>query len=137
MEAGSGVFKSNDELLLEKTQKYRLEMIDDLMEDGVPNNMNNVRVVNELLNDVDKQIMDKTKLTNKQEADDKNGNIANMVVEILANISSDGPTMSTNRQLEIPDDILTLDVVPGETAISPEELNLSDFINEGNDEYRN
>ncbi len=128
------IFNKEETDLLAKTRKVRLEMIEDMTDDGMPHKSGDIRVLNETLDAMDRQVLDVVKIKAKQKEDDGADRIANIVVQILNNVGSNGPQIISNREIDLPDEYIPLDIVPGETDITPETLALSNFIMNNEDE---
>lgn len=131
----AGIFNKEEEDILAKTRKVRMEIIDDMTDSGtaVPHKINDIRVLNETLDAMDKQVMDKVKITSKQDDDNNDGRVANMVVDILSRVNTSSSKIVTNREINIPIEYIPKDIVPGETEIDSGELSLSDFISNEED----
>lgn len=129
-----GIFTADEENVLSKTLKLRLDMVNNLTETALPVRTGDVRTVNELLTSIDNQVYEKVKIRAKQkESEDKNKTIT-YVAAILGSIAQDQPRIIGNRDIELPDNYLPIDVVPGEMEIGSEQLALKDFIrDEGNE----
>lgn len=126
--------KQNDELfseeelaIINKTRDTRNKLIDELTEDGVPTRAGDIRVLNETLDAADRQVLDIVKLKKSQQ-EDNSDRMVGMVVELLSKVTSNNPVAYGNNEINLPDEYIPVDVVPGETDIGAEELSLSDFI---------
>jgi len=133
MEQAVGLFTSDEEELLKKTRKVRLDLIDSMTEDTVPTRSGDIRVLNETLDAMDRQILDIAKIKAKATEEDNNNKVTNMVVELLSRVSSNTP-LARNSDISLPDEYIPVDVVPGELDINADRLELKDFINGGNED---
>jgi len=130
----AGLLSQEDLDLLRETRKVRMDLIKDMTVDGVPTRSGDIRVLNETLDATDRQVMELAKLKAKQQENDTNNAAVGLVVEILNKVGASGHKQLTNVEVELPDDFIPVDIVPGETDINAEELDLSNFIRGGDDE---
>jgi len=134
-EQNNGMFNSADLAVFKKTNDLRLKLIDSMTEDDVPTRSGDIRVLNETLDAADRQVMELAKIKVKQQENEGNARTLNMVAEILGRVSASGDIKPiSNKEIELPDDYIPVDIVPGETDTSPEELDLSTFIKEDDEQ---
>lgn len=131
-------FNSEESEALKKTRDMRLKLIDDMTSAGLPSRSGDIRVLNETMNALDGQVLETAKIRSKQQENDSREKTVTMVAEILGRVTQGSRPVLTNRDIDLPDDYLPVDIVPGETEISPDELSLKDFIRgENQDEFSN
>lgn len=134
----STIFNHNESRLLNKTMDIREKIVDQMASAGLPTKANELLALNAVMNDMDKQVMDKVKLRVKQEEDDNKNKTVAMVAEILGRIDSNrGYIPMSNKDINLPDKYLPNDIVPGETDISPDKLSLADFVKGEDYEFSN
>ena len=134
----STIFNHNESRLLNKTMDIREKIVDQMASAGLPTKAYELLALNAVMNDMDKQVMDKVKLRVKQEEDDNKNKTVAMVAEILGRIDSNrGYIPMSNKDINLPDKYLPNDIVPGETDISPDKLSLADFVKGEDYEFSN
>lgn len=133
----STVFNHEESRILNKTNKIREQIVDQMSADGLPTKAHEIAVLNQTLNDMDKQVMDKVKIRSKQEEDNNKNKTITMVAEILGRIDANKGKVMSNREIDLPDNYLPKDIVPGETEINPDKLSLSEFIRGEEYEFSN
>ncbi len=134
----STIFNHNESRLLNKTMDIREKIVDQMASAGLPTKAHELLALNAVMNDMDKQVMDKVKLRVKQEEDDNKNKTVAMVAEILGRIDSNrGYIPMSNKDINLPDKYLPNDIVPGETDISPDKLSLADFVKGEDYEFSN
>lgn len=134
----STIFNHNESRLLNKTMDIREKIVDQMASAGLPTKAHELLALNAVMNDMDKQVMDKVKLRVKQEEDDNKNKTVAMVAEILGRIDSNkGYVPMSNKDINLPDTYLPNDIVPGETDVSPDKLSLADFVKGENYEFSN
>lgn len=134
----STIFNHNESRLLNKTMDIREKIVDQMASAGLPTKAHELLALNAVMNDMDKQVMDKVKLRVKQEEDDNKNKTVAMVAEILGRIDSNkGYIPMSNKDINLPDTYLPNDIVPGETDVSPDKLSLADFVKGENYEFSN
>jgi len=123
------LFDKEEETLLKKTRDIRFKLIDDMTEDQLPTRSGDIRVLNETLDAADRQLIDLAKLKAKQQETEGNNKTIAMVSELLGRVAT-GASMQqiSNHAIDLPDDFIPIDIVPGEVETSPEELELGLFI---------
>ena len=134
----STIFNHNESRLLNKTMDIREKIVDQMASAGLPTKAHELLALNAVMNDMDKQVMDKVKLRVEQEEDDNKNKTVAMVAEILGRIDSNrGYIPMSNKDINLPDKYLPNDIVPGETDISPDKLSLADFVKGEDYEFSN
>lgn len=137
MADNSKAFTPEEEEQLELTQRFRLKMLNDYTKDGeeMPEKVGDLRVVKELLSDIDEQVTKKSMARARVKEVDANVDAVAIAANVLNNPNRFKPAEdidATDAELidiNIPDDI-----VPGEDAEKPEPLKLEDFQTVFNDE---
>lgn len=134
----STIFNHNESRVLNKTMDIREKIVDQMASAGLPTKAHELLALNAIMNDMDKQVMDKVKLRVKQEEDDNKNKTVAMVAEILGRIDSNkGYIPMSNKDIDLPDKYLPNDIVPGETDVSPDKLSLADFVKGEDYEFSN
>lgn len=136
-ESEDNLFGAEEESIISKTRKIRLDLIDDMVDGGMPQRSGDIRVLNETLDALDRQVLDVTKIKAKQKEDDGNNKTILMVTELLSRVQQGKPQVIPNREIDLPDDYIPADIVPGETDIGPEQLELKNFMDGETDEFSN
>lgn len=124
----SSVYTEEEIAVLEKTKKVRLDVINNMTKEGVPNKTSDLRVMNEYMNSLDEAI--NKAATNRLKHEDNNNKdaIAASIASALLEIDNRRQDMTRARVLVMPDDYIPTDIVPGEMDINPSKLDINDFI---------
>jgi len=124
------IFLEEEERVLNKTLYLREDIVDNFIKGGLPEKVGEIRVINELLNSMDNQVLSRSdkRLKHTQNENDKD------VTEIIKNILLETSTMvnvnDAPRDLDVVIELKDSEVVSGEDKIEYEELNIDDFIKE-------
>ena len=127
-EQTSTIYTEDELVLLEKTKKIRVDIADNMTKNGVPNNVAEIRVLNEVLTTLDKSINETVANRLKHNENENKEALLDTVALALSNISKT-KTAATDRVIDAPEEYIPDDIVPGETDIGVSQLNPSDFIN--------
>lgn len=133
IDKNNDLFTIEEKEALDKTRKLRLEMVEDIVEDGMPQKAGDKRILNETLDAIDRQVFETSKMRAKVKENNDNSAILGMVVEVLRR-SKDTDAPLSNREISLNSDFIPDDVVPDETAIDAKPLELNEFIKEEEDE---
>lgn len=127
----ANAYTDNEQNDLEKYKQIRNDIIDDMVKHGVNDNRDR-RLLNEILSAAEKNIHDTANNRLKHQDNLNKEMLAEQVAMILKEthrLQTQVPT-DYQRDVELNDDVIELDLVPGETEIHPEPLSLSEFITE-------
>jgi len=130
------IFTNEEEIILKETLRKRIEMSDDLFEDGSPIDNRDRRMSLELLNSIDDSLIRTGKLRQDEK---KNTDDNEMKSAVLAALTS-ARTKATARVSEpvIPDELdneeLIGEILESELSLVPIPLIPSEFIQSDDDE---
>jgi len=119
-----------EERILSKTLDIRERIVDKMTEEGIPSKTSEIRVLNEVLNAMDSQILGKIDRRQKQEDNNNNEKYLEMIRTIVVETEKLQQNLDTQPleepviDVELKDD----EIVPGEDKIEYEELNPEDFM---------
>lgn len=127
---GAVIFLEEEERVLNKTLYLREDIIDNFIKGGLPEKVGEIRVINEVLNSMDSQVLSRTdkRLKHTQNENEKD------VSEIIKNILLDTAVNNKNnnndeqRDLSVVIELKDSDIVFGEDKIEYEELDIDNFI---------
>jgi len=120
-----------EERLLNKTITIRERIVDKMTEGGIPSKTSEIRVLNEVLNSIDSQILGRIDRRQKQEDNNNNEKYLEMIrtivleTEKLQDKIEHNPITEPVIDIELNDE----DIVPGEDKIEYEELDPNEFVN--------
>lgn len=128
-----GLFTETEHNDLELAANIRRKIALDMTKDGMPKHTGEIRVLNEVLNSLEGQRfnMANTRLK-KQENSNKEAmaeNVAAMLLEI-ARTKKENQLKAPTTIVALPSDYVPVDIVPGETTIYSDQLDIKDFIKE-------
>jgi len=115
-----------------ETREIRRKMINQYIEEnGIPTKAKDMRVLNEILNSLDNQVLG---LVDRRLKNDENKNekdLTNVIREIFLRADHElKQTSNLNKPRELEDTYIPTDIVPGETKIEYEEIELEEIIGE-------
>ena len=121
------VFTDEDQDTLDFTQNMRKNLVINMTKEKLPKDIGSVRVLNELLGSMDSQVTDKTKikLNANKNADDSKHKEA--MLSALTNIDRETGKARTGS-LELEDEFIPIDLVPGETSTNKIELDYEEIM---------
>jgi len=124
----TGMFTPEEQEILELTKKVRVDTLKKMVEQGVPERSGDIRVLVELSSSLDKVINDTA--TNRLKMQDTQNNKANAEMIVAAIMAKKDTNVNVNidRPSELPDEVIEIEVVPGQTDINPAKLNPSEFL---------
>ena len=124
------VYNNEEENDLELTRTLRKSMLESIFRDGVPKDTRLYRVANEIMNSMDTSVHTKAGNRLKHQEVQNTEAILNTVTETLRNAQLVMLQNNKSRTIELQDEYVPVDIVPGETDITPEKLELRDFVRE-------
>jgi len=120
------IFLPEETRLIKKSLDIREQMVDKLIEDGIPKDTRKIRVINEVLNSIDSLVLGKVDRRLKHGENQNQQDMVELVKEVLLAVekqkTSVGPIEIPEIEPLSPDEL-----VPGEDKIEYEELDISDF----------
>ena len=123
------LYLEEEEILLKKSLSIREKIIDKIIEkEGIPTDNRTIRVVNELLNSIDNQILGKVDRRLKKKDIDDNSKIRDNIVELLSKVTINDTGESIS---EVEGELNDEDIVEGELDISTREHNVKEMIEKG------
>ena len=113
-----------------ETREIRRKMISQFIEkNGIPTKTKDMRVLNEILNSLDNQVLG---LVDRRLKNDENKNekdLTNVIREIFLKAEHElKHTGNSNRTIELTEEHIPTDIVPGETKIKYEEIELEEIL---------
>ena len=121
--------------VISKTRQLRMEIIDKYLEEkGIPTNTRDIRVLNEVMNSLDSQVLGLVDRRLKKEENDTTNDIKDMVKEVLDKVTDEMfmkiDVVNKNRKIELSDDYIPTDIVPGETELEYKKIDPSEVLGE-------
>ena len=129
----SELFQPEEQRLLDKTVAIREDIVDNMIKDGLPVKTNEIRVINELLNSIDGNVLGKVDRRLKYTEETNNNDMRELVKSIILQgekIKSEIKPIELDETL--PDEHslgngeLT-ELVPGEDSFEYEEISLEEL----------
>jgi len=126
----SQIFLPNEYRVLEKTLDIREKIVDKMLEEGIPVKGRDIRVLNEVLNAMDANVLGRVDRRLKREENDSQEEFNKLATEIILNWNKYKQENKTEVievpevEHELPDDM----VVPDEDTIEYKELTMEDII---------
>lgn len=121
----SSIYGTDEQRILDKTMDVREQMVDNFIKGGVPEKTNEIRVINEVLNSMDAQVMSKVSNRLKTDESKNDSEILSMVKNILLSSSSELENMEALEAPVIDQTLTEDDIVLGEDSIELTELDLN------------
>jgi len=123
------IFMPEEERILDKTLKLREQILDKFTEDGIPAKTSEIRVLNEIMNAMDSQVLGRVDRRQKYQENKNNEEAKEIIKELLLrvnNIKKETPVENVVRkEIDRPLDIDEL--VPGEDVIEYEQITLDEI----------
>ncbi|MDQ6990802.1 MAG: hypothetical protein Q9M11_03620 [Mariprofundaceae bacterium] len=114
---------------LDKVKRTRIQLIDSMTADGVPDAVGQIRVLNEVLASTEKMIVDTANIRVKHDEASNSGAAVEVVVELLKQSRANQQQfIGAGTVPTLPAALASVDAVPGETEINPEPLTPEDFV---------
>jgi len=121
----SSIYGTDEQRILDKTMDVREQMVDNFIRGGVPEKTNEIRVINEVLNSMDAQVMSKVSNRLKTDESKNDSEILSMVKNILLSSSTELENMEALEAPIIEQTLTEDDIVLGEDSIELTELDLN------------
>jgi len=118
---------TEEERILIKTRDIREKMIDGIIEyndNKVPTKTSDVRVMNEVLNSLDDQVLGLTDRRFRFEEQKNDADLAGILKDVFANIDNYKPKVA--RNIDIAHEYIPADIVVDETSVEVKELTFED-----------
>ena len=134
MNENNSVYTEEELNILKKTEEIRLRIVNKMTEKDIPSKTSELRVLNEILNSLDKSVHDKVSNKLKQKENENKSAMLDTVAEALTIITKkQKQQVIQNRTIEVPDSVVPDDIVPGETDINSLPIELEDIVGDKND----
>ena len=118
-----------EDRILNKTLSIREQIVDHMIKDGIPSKTSEIRVLNEVLNSMDSQVLGKIDRRQKQEDNNNNEKYLEMIRAIVLETEKLQDNVEVRQEIpEVDIELTDAEIVPGEDKIEYEELNPEDFI---------
>jgi len=116
----------DEENLILKTRKIRVDMIDDFIKynNGVPTKPSEMRVMNEVLNSLDDQTLGLVDRRFKHEENKQLEDVTAIIKEVFTNVNS---LKKKINEVDIDDNYIPTDIVVDEDSIEYKELSFEDL----------
>jgi len=125
------LFQPEEYRLLNKTVQIREQIVDHMLKDGIPYKTSEIRVLNELLNSIDNNILGKVDKRLKFKENENNNDMKEIVKAImLESEKRKQEAKSTGLVETLPEDYVLEEVVPGEDSFEYEEITLEEIRGE-------
>ncbi len=127
---GPQSFTEEDKDILALTRKLRVDMIKENTKDGyIPTRGGDMRVLNEIANSLDTQVMSVADTKNKETANKNTDDMFRLIAENIRQSKLNDANSSGGPQIDIHlDGRITSDkLVPGQMDINPDKLSVKDF----------
>lgn len=117
--------------LINKTVNIRERIVDEMIKDGLPYKTNEIRVINELLNSIDGNVLGRVDRRLKHSENEGEKDMRDLVKTIILEgdkIKREMKPIELNQTLS--DEYVVDNLLPGETQIEYEEITLEDIRGE-------
>ena len=123
---------TEEQRIILKTRKLREEMVDHFIDHhgGLPTKGSEMRVVNEVLNSLDDQVLELVEKRLKHEENQTVAGNTEAIVKLFKTLNKQKAIAKPIEDSEIPDKYIPDNIVPGEDSLEYEEIELSDIIRE-------
>lgn len=123
---------TEEQRIILKTRKLREDMVDEFIKynNGLPTKGSEMRVVNEVLNSLDDQVLGLVDKRLKHEETESNSGNAAALVNIFRKLDEQRKNGTVVESAEISDKFIPDDLVPGEDSVGKEDIELKDIFKE-------
>ena len=121
------VFQPDEAEVLDRSLDIRMEIVENMMSNGTPNDNRDIRVINELLNSTDALVLGKTDRRLKQESAVDVSETLAIIQGVLTASKHEVAKRGVEQNPYIDVSLSEADLVIGEDKIGIEELDLADF----------
>ena len=123
---------SEEERIILKTRKIREDMIDAIIEynHGAPSKSGDVRVLNEVLNSLDSQVLGLADTRLKVDSNKNQEDLTDTIKEVFLTVTNSAAPVTPN-QTTIPEAMVPKDMVPGEDQIEYVPIDVNEVLGEG------
>ena len=122
------LFQPEEARLLNKTVDIREKIVDHLLKDGIPYKTNEIRVINELLNSIDSNVLGRVDRRLKHKENENSSDMKELVKTIFLEKEK---IMNEIKPIDLketlPDEYVLEEVVPGEDSFEYEEITLEEI----------
>jgi len=127
--ASSGLYTDLEETRLESNIDVRSKVIEKLTKDGIPENLNVLRVLDIYLMGSDNSIHKKAENRTKHQQTQNTEETLAMVAGLLKTVTNESDSIdnSETRQLDLDSTVVPLDTVEGETSTGVTVFDIEDF----------
>ena len=119
--------EENDIKRLERNKEVLDDLVDVLTKGGVPERSGDVRVLKEVIELSSKLTWDEINHRKNSKADENDAAIKASAIAIIRE-NMKNRKITKDKRLELEDAYIPTDIVPGETDITPEPLQIDDFV---------
>lgn len=127
----ASIYTDNELETLERYKQLRNDMIEHMVKDGTPDSNRDKRLLNELITSGEKNIQETASNRLKQQENLNKEAMAEEIAGVLRSISSNiAKVPNKPLEIELGSEYVPDDIVPGETDINPEKLDLESFTGE-------
>jgi len=125
------LFQPEEARLINKTVQIREQIVDHLLKDGIPYKTSEIRVINELLNSIDSNILGRVDRRLKHKENENNNDLKEIVKAVLLESEKRKREAKANGPVEaLPEEYVLEEVVPGEDSFEYEEITLEEIRGE-------
>lgn len=131
-ETNTSIYTEDELADLKRAKQVRLKIVDSMTNDGksVPDRVGDIRVLNEVITGLEKSAHDSANNRLKFQDTQNQEAVAENVAELLKQISNKPSTVNNVTNVMLDDKYIPVDIVPGETDISPEQLEINKYTDD-------
>lgn len=127
--SNKSVYTDDELFTLDKLKNIRLKTIDSVIQNGIPDKVGELRILNELISSAEENIQSTASNRLKHQDNMSKDAVLDSMAEMLKMISKETLIKKPIDAIVIlPDEYIPLDTVEGELEIHPEQLIVKDFI---------
>lgn len=129
-ETNNSIYTEEELSILEKGKTVRIALVDNMTKGGVPDRVGDIRVLNEVVSGLEKSVHDSASNRLKFQDTQNQEAVAENVAELLKQISGKTSNTTNVTNVVLGEEYVPVDIVPGETDISPEQLEINKFTDD-------
>jgi len=124
------IFLPEESRLINKSLKIREQIVDKILEDGIPTDNRKIRVINELLSAMDNLVLGKADRRLKKQENEDNGQLTEIVKTFLLERAKHkgSENRRVNKEVILDDSYQLEDIKPGEDSFEYVEITMEDIM---------
>ena len=126
--------KHSDDEVINVTQNIRMDLIHELVKEGVPEDKDGRYLLLKVMEQADQTAVSNKKIVSDDKSADEDRKVARYSAMVRRQLLSNVKNLEAVGDIPVPPDLAAIEVLPGETDVISEELNYEEFMAKYSDE---